>query len=100
MSELSERLREAHPNSQQYALGSNIFLEAAQEIESLQAQLSEVWEERDRLKALGNKLYVELMLWAPNILDNRETFQDMRNWENEIFHNRLFHNRQQEETER
>lgn len=41
MSELSERLREAHPNSQQYALGSNILHEAAQEIESLQAQLSE-----------------------------------------------------------
>lgn len=50
MSELSERLREAHPNSQQYALGSNTLLEAAQEIESLQAQLSEAWAERERLR--------------------------------------------------
>lgn len=94
MSELSERLREAHPNSQQYVLGSNILLEAAQEIESLQAQLSEAWAERDRLKGLGNTLYAELMQWAPTIRDRR-TAHAMRDWENEIFHNR-----QQEEAER
>lgn len=87
MSKLSERLREAHPNSQQYALGSNILHEAAQEIESLQALLSEAWEESDRLKALGNNLYGELMLWAPTIRD-RETVHAMRDWENEIFHKR------------
>lgn len=93
MSELPERLREAHPNSQQYALGSNILLEAAQEIESLQAQLSEAREECERLKGLGNKLYGELVQWAPTIR-GRETHA-MRNWENEIFHKR-----QQEEAER
>jgi len=54
MSELSERLREAHPNSQQYALGSNILLEAAQEIESLQAQLSEA---RRELEQLARKIH-------------------------------------------
>ena len=55
MSELSERLREAHPNSQQYALGSNILLEAAQEIESLQAQLSDTYGDQYR-----SELYVEM----------------------------------------
>lgn len=39
MSDIEQRLREAHPNSQQYAAGSMIFLEAAEEIASLKQQL-------------------------------------------------------------
>lgn len=39
MSDIEQRLREAHPNSQQYAGGSMILLEAADEIASLRQQI-------------------------------------------------------------
>lgn len=38
MSDIEQRLREAHPISQQYANGSKILLEAADEIARLQAE--------------------------------------------------------------
>lgn len=40
MSDIEQRLREAHPNSQQYANGSKILLEAADQIASLKQQLA------------------------------------------------------------
>ena len=40
MSEMEQRLREAHPDSQQYANGSMILLEAADYIANLKQQLS------------------------------------------------------------
>ena len=39
MTDLVERLKEAHTNSVQRSLGSDIFLEAANEIEALKAQV-------------------------------------------------------------
>ncbi len=39
MSDLVERLKEAHTNSVQLSLGSDILLEAASEIEALKAQI-------------------------------------------------------------
>ncbi len=38
MSDVEQRLREAHPTSTQYALGSNILLEAADRIAELEAE--------------------------------------------------------------
>jgi len=49
MSELSERLREAHPISQQYANGSKILLEAADEITRLQSRVKEMEAEKAEL---------------------------------------------------
>jgi len=45
MTDLLERLQSAHENSQQRIVGSNIFAEAANEIERL-------WAVNERLKAL------------------------------------------------
>ena len=52
--------------------------------EELQAQLSEARAECERLKAAGNKLYSEVMLWAPTIRDG-ETVHAVRDWGNEVF---------------
>ena len=41
MSDIVERLREAHPNSAQRFAGSNIMLDAAAEIERLRRELAE-----------------------------------------------------------
>ena len=57
MSELSERLREAHPISQQYANGSKILLEAADEITRLQAEC-------EKLRARETKLVEALEPFA------------------------------------
>jgi len=42
VSDIEERLREAHPNSQQYAFGSKILLEAADEIREFRARVAEI----------------------------------------------------------
>lgn len=49
MTDLIDRLREAHPRSTQYALGSMILSEAADEIEQLRA-------ERDALRGANDSL--------------------------------------------
>lgn len=47
--DIEQRLREVHPNSQQYAGGSNILLEAADEIAKLKRQLATMTITRDSL---------------------------------------------------
>lgn len=44
MTDIVERLREAHPNSMQYAAGSTILADAADEIEKLRSSLKEMVE--------------------------------------------------------
>lgn len=61
MTDIEQRLREAHPNSQQYAGGSMILLEAADEIahlkQGLQRQAKAAKMGMDAAKQAGESMY-------------------------------------------
>lgn len=69
---IQKRLREAHPNSTQYALGSNILLEAAERIEELEAMLI---KKRDLIRCgiaanySGNSYENELLTEVQDLLN-------------------------------
>lgn len=59
MSDIVERLRHAHPSSQQYAAGSMILSDAADEIERLRADLKTAFEESWKARVRVSELEAE-----------------------------------------
>ncbi len=53
MSDIEERLRDAHPVSQQYAAGSNLLLEAASEIGQLRARVAMLESDMDLIRQIA-----------------------------------------------
>jgi hypothetical protein len=64
MSDLVQRLREAHPHSPQYANGSMIFAEAADEIERLTAEI-----------AIDEQRVADLMTDLDRVAKERDAFK-------------------------
>ncbi len=53
MDDLTQRLRDAHANSPQRIMGSDIFAEAAARIEALEAEVARLREEHSLIAVMG-----------------------------------------------